>query len=84
MINIGEISKPSVDRTEIKRSRNVDPTDPIIPTKEVSDMVELSEESRHRYEEELEKHHPDPNQSKTPKKSNSAEDKVRKGIDVSV
>jgi len=84
MLNIGEISKPTVDRAEIKKSRNVDPTDPIIPAKEVSDMVELSEESRHRYEEELEKHHSQLNQSEDSKELNSSEVKRIKGIDVSV
>jgi len=84
MFNIGEISKPTVDRAEIKKSRNVDPTDPVIPTKRVSDMVELSEESRHRYEEELEKQHAQPNRSEDQKKSKPSVVKSRKGIDVSV
>lgn len=51
-MNIGEISKPSVDRTQIKKTFKTRLTDPVAPSKAVSDLVELSEEARHKYEED--------------------------------
>lgn len=50
-MNIGEISKPTVDRTRIKKKLDVKSSEPIIPSKKVSDLLDLSEEARNRYEE---------------------------------
>jgi len=51
-MNIGEISKPTVDRAQIKKKLEVKSSEPIEPSKEVTDLVELSEESKHKYEQE--------------------------------
>ena len=51
-MNIGEISKPTVDRARIKKKLDVKPSEPIVPSKKVSDFVELSEESRQKYEKD--------------------------------
>jgi len=48
-MNIGEISKPSVERTQVKKSLKPRSTDAIAPSRAVSDQVELSEESRQKY-----------------------------------
>lgn len=52
-MNIGKISKPSVDRVQIKKKTNLQSTSPITASKEVSDLIELSEESRRQYEQEM-------------------------------
>jgi len=84
MVNIGEISKPSVDRAQLKRAKTVDPTDPVEPTHEVSDLVELSEEARHRYEEELEKQQLAQKPPKASVQQGEDIDKKKGKIDLSV
>jgi len=51
-MNIGEISKPSADRSQLKKKLAVRATDPVTPTQAVSDLVELSDESRHKFDQE--------------------------------
>ncbi len=71
-MNIGEISKPSVDRAQIKKSTNVRATDPVAPSKKVSDLVELSEESRNKSKE---------HQTKTSQPDNPSELSVDESIE---
>ena len=81
-MNIGEISKPSVDRSKIKKKLDVKSTVPILPSEKVGDLVELSEESRHKYEQDSAFH-----QSLDAKKSELAEETYgnqKKSIDVKV
>ena len=54
-MNIGEISKPSVDRALVKKKKAVQSTEtvePIEPTNAVQDVAEFSEESKQKYENE--------------------------------
>jgi hypothetical protein len=50
MMNVGEISKPSVERTRSKKKLIVRPSDPVHEAHPVSDSVELSENSKKRYQ----------------------------------
>jgi hypothetical protein len=54
-VNIGEISKPSVDRTQVDKKLRVDQPDPVLKTQVISDRVKLSEESQKRYQQESKK-----------------------------
>ncbi len=54
-MNIGEISKPSVDRTQVDKKLKVDQPDPVLKTQVTSDLVKLSEESQKRYQQEKKK-----------------------------
>lgn len=54
-VNIGEISKPSVDRTQVDKKLRVDQPDPVLKTQVISDKVKLSEESQKRYQQESKK-----------------------------
>ena len=54
-MNIGEISKPSVDGAQIDKKLKVKQTDPVLETQATSDLVELSEESQKRYQQESKK-----------------------------
>ena len=57
-MNIGEISKPSVDRALVKKKKAVQSTEtvePIEPTNAVQDVAEFSQESKQKYEDEKSK-----------------------------
>lgn len=54
-MNIGEISKPSADRSQISKKLKVTEPSLIGETDEVSDLVELSKEYQERFKEEQSK-----------------------------
>lgn len=54
-MNIGEISKPNADRSQINKKLKVAESEPVVATEAISDLVELSKESQQRYREELKK-----------------------------
>jgi hypothetical protein len=54
-MNIGEISKPSVDRTQVDKKLKVEQADPVLKTQVISDLVKLSDESQKRYQQEHKK-----------------------------
>ncbi len=47
-MNIGEISKPSVDRTQISKKLELQSANPVAESKQVLDSVHLSDESKRR------------------------------------
>jgi len=47
-MNIGEISKPSVDRAQINKKLELQSTNPVAESKQVLDSVHLSDESKRR------------------------------------
>lgn len=51
-VNIGEISKPSVDRAQVDKKLKVNQSDPVLKTQVISDLVKLSEESQQKYQQE--------------------------------
>ena len=48
-MNIGEISKPSVERAQIGKKIEQQSTNAVTESKQVVDSVELSDESKRRY-----------------------------------
>ncbi len=82
-MNIGEISKPSVDRSRIKKKHNVKSTVPILPSKKVGDLVELSEESKHKYEQDSAYHHSPDSKTLEPAEETKA-NQGKSSIDVKV
>ncbi len=82
-MNIGEISKPTVDRAQIKKKLDVKSSEPIAPSKKVSDLIELSEESRHKYEQESDGEQPSANSSSKDKEGRSIS-KRKRSIDIEV
>jgi hypothetical protein len=50
---IGEISKPTVDRTEIKKKFDVKPAEALEPTRVVSDTLDLSQRSKRQMKKQL-------------------------------
>ena len=47
-MNIGEISKPSVERAQISKTLNHHGADPVAESKRIVDSVNLSDESKRR------------------------------------
>ncbi|MCF6192985.1 MAG: hypothetical protein L3J46_01475 [Kangiellaceae bacterium] len=47
-MNIGEISKPSVDRAQVNKKLELQSTNPVAKSKQVLDSVRLSDESKRR------------------------------------
>ena len=82
-MNIGEISKPTVDRTQIKKKFDVKSSELIAPSKKVSDLIELSEESRHKYEEESDGEHSS-RSSGSKDKGEHTLSKQKRSIDIEV
>ena len=81
MVNIGEISKPTADRSQIKKKLRVSKLDSVAKTGEDSDIVELSQESLDRYEEHLNSHHHDLTSSKDESITKDKAEKATKSID---
>ena len=51
-MNIGEISKPTVDRDRVSKKEKASNAEAVTQTHQVSDKVVLSDESKKRYEQE--------------------------------
>lgn len=82
-MNIGEISKPTADRAQIKKKLDVKNSEPIAPSGKVSDLVELSVESRDKYEKDQKER----NSSKNNRSADEHEDasaNVKYSIDIEV
>lgn len=82
-MNVGEISKPNVDRAQIKKKLDVKPSNSVTPSKKVSDLVELSEESKTKYEQESEDKLPSQKSSFIGKEEEQL-DRTKHSIDVEV
>ncbi len=63
---IGEVSKPTVERTELKKKQGIPATAAVEPTKAVGDLVKLSDESKEQYEKDQEEHKKNKNKEKDP------------------
>ncbi len=61
-MNIGEISKPSVERSEIKAKPKLPLTSPVEATPPISDKLDLSDAARRRYKEYQKKSKQEPRQ----------------------
>jgi len=83
-MNIGEISKPTVDRSQIKKSLKVKLTDPVGSSDAVSDLVELSEESRYKYQKEQSKHHSDDKKPPQVSSDDGSSAQISNSIDIEV
>ncbi len=82
-MNIGEISKPTVDRTQIKKKLDVKPSEPITPSRKVSDLIDLSEESRDKYEKKISERNSSKNHRSTDDLEKNSTN-VKHSIDIEV
>lgn len=67
-MNIGEVSKPSVERSELGKKIDQRSTHPVTESKQVVDSAKLSDESKRRFKK---KHKPDKILNKDSNKKNT-------------